>query len=211
MEAAFRRKTGSFDSQGNNITKFEDESIEDPHERKKIMGSSPLIVFIYDFFCVFLCFLNVFLWDSINKNLFRENPLTNFVILNIIALLCKFSVFSLGLVAIFLVYKGVSWKLFRLYGVLRVCETFFVGTMKFVYCVGLANFTYQNYMFLMREDNFTTFFLVFCIYNTMETLVLFAINAFFCKIVWKTIAKKCAFEDRCKEQSIEMQANLNAF
>lgn len=200
MNSTERRKTESFDSFPDKIDSFE-------RKTKKIVPYATVLVLLYDFFCFFLGFFNIFLWDSLNRSVFREKPLTNFVILSVILLICKAFVFFIGFFSVYRGFTKNSARFLRFFAISRICETFLAASMKFVYCVGLANFAYQNCRISWKNHDFNGFLIVFCVYNAGETCGFFAMNVFFCKIVWKNIEKM----EKRREESIEMQANLNAF
>ena len=196
----------TFQDQQEGILRTDDGSLFKIVDKEKKMYARPMIIFIYDVATHIMAILNIVLWNAINKNLFDNSPFTNFVVNNVIIFVCKFIVCIFGVVGLFFAYKRNKSNVFQIYSSVRLTETFLVGTIKFVYTIGLFNYAYQNSHDPTQSVDFNSFAVTMAVYNLFDCLVYIALNIYFCNQVWVGLHKKMALETFRNTQQAEMSS-----
>lgn len=208
MEHIFQRKI-TFQDKTEGILRTDDGALFKIVDKEKKIYARPMIVFVYDIATLVMALMNAILWNSINKNLLDNSPFTNYVVNNIIVFICKFIVCVFGVVGIVNAYRKNQSKIFKLYSSVRLTETFLVGTIKFVYTIGLFNFAYQNNNDPTQSIDYNNFVVVMAVYNLFDCIVYLALNIYFCNQAWIGLNKKMALESVRNSQTIEMQAETS--
>lgn len=106
-------------------------------DKDKKINSKPLIIFIYDVVTMINAMMSVILWHTINNYLFEDAPFQNYVINNAIIFVTKAVVVTFGIFGVYFVFKKNSSWIIQLYSAVRLMETFMIGSLKFVYMIGL--------------------------------------------------------------------------
>ena len=150
-----------------------------------------------------MAILSVVLWDSINKNLFDNSPFQNYVVQNAIIFACKFIVVVFGVIGIIYANKGRP-NVFQIYSAIRLTETFLIGSVKFVYTIGLFNYSYQNNIDETQSPNFKSFVTTMAVFNLFDTLVYIGLNVYFCNQVWIGLQKRLVLENFKNDEMIEL-------
>ena len=109
-------------------------------DKDKKINSKPIVIFIYDVVTMINAMMSVILWHTINNYLFEDAPFQNYVIDNAIIFATKALVVTFGMFGVYYVFRKNSSWIIQLYSAVRLMETFMIGSLKFVYMIGLFRF-----------------------------------------------------------------------
>ncbi len=113
-------------------------------DKEKKINSKPLVIFMYDIITMINAMMNIILWHTINTYLFEDSPFQNYVINNAIVFATKALVVGFGFFGVYYVFRKDSSWVIQLYSAVRLMETFMIGSLKFVYMIGLFRFVLKS-------------------------------------------------------------------
>lgn len=187
-------KQGVIETQDGNLFKLVD--------KEKKINTKPLMVFVYDIITMINAMMSLIMWDSVNKYLFDDSPFKNYVINNAIVFTTKIVVVLFGVIGVTFVFrKNESW--IQLYSTVRLIETFMIGSLKFVYTIGLFRYSIENEEDPTQKNDFKKFTDTLAVVNLFDCFTFIILNIYFCNQLWIGINRKLSLES-VKRKSLKL-------